>query len=53
MTRSLVAVHGDNAREVTKGRLVKGGLAIDAFPLCNCNTLGSIVHVQIESMTNR
>ena len=39
-------------REFTKGGLVKGGLAIYAFPLCNCKTLGSVVHVQIENMPN-
>ena len=30
----------------------KGGFVIDAFPLCNCNTLGSVVNVQIENMPN-
>ena len=29
-------------REFKKGGLVKGGLAIYAFPLCNCNTLDSV-----------
>ena len=37
-------------REFTKGGLVKGGFAIHAFPLCNCNTLGSVFNVQIENM---
>ena len=32
-------------REFTKGGLVKGGLAIDVFPLCNCSILGSVVNV--------
>ena len=32
----------DKHREFTRGGLVKGGLAIYAFPLCNCNTLGSV-----------
>ena len=39
-------------REFTKGGLVKGGLAIYAFPLCNRNTLGSVFNVQIENMPN-
>ena len=39
-------------REFTKGGLVKGGLAIYAFPLCNCNALGSVFNVQIENMPN-
>ena len=38
--------------EVHKGGLVKGGLAIYAFPLCNCNTLGSVFNVEIENMPN-
>ena len=29
-------------REFTKGGLVKGGLAIYAFPLRNCNALASV-----------
>ena len=39
-------------QEFTKGGLVKGGLAIYAFPLCNCNTFGSVFNVQIENMPN-
>ena len=39
-------------REFTKGGLVKGGLAIYAFPLCNCNALGSVFNVQIENTPN-
>ena len=39
-------------QEFTKGGLVKGGLAIYVFPLCNCNTLGSVFNVQIENMPN-
>ena len=36
----------DGDREFTKGGfIVKRGLAIDAFPLCNCNTLGSVFNV--------
>ena len=31
----------DVLREFTEGGLVKGGLAIYAFPLCNCNALAS------------
>ena len=42
----------DAIREFTKGGLVKGGLAIHAFPLCNSYTLGSVFHAQIESMPN-
>ena len=38
--------------EFTKGGLVKGGLAIYAFPLCNCNTSGSVFNVQIENLPN-
>ena len=34
-------------REFTKGGLVKGGLANDAFPSCNCNTLGCVSPVQL------
>ena len=45
-----VRLHGD--REFTKGGLVKAGPAIYAFPLCNCNALGSVVNVQIENMPN-
>ena len=30
-------------QEFAKGGLVKGGLAIYVFPLCNCNILGSVV----------
>ena len=41
-----------NVGEFTKGGLVKGGLPIDAFPLCNCNTSGSVFNVQIEDMPN-
>ena len=37
-------------REFTKGGLVKGGLAIYVFPLCNCNTLGSAFNVEVERM---
>ena len=39
-------------REFTKGGLVKGGLAICVFPLCNCNASGSVVNVHIENMPN-
>ena len=39
-------------REFAKGGLVKGGLAIDSLPLCNCNTLGSIFNVETENMPN-
>ena len=35
-----------------RGVLVKGGLAICAFPLCNCDTLGFVFNVQIEHMPN-
>ena len=35
---------------ITKGGLVKGGLAIYAFPLCDCNALGSVFNVQFESV---
>ena len=35
-----------------RGGVVKGGLAIYAFPLYNCDTLGSASYVQIESMPN-
>ena len=31
-----------------RGGLVKGGLAIYAHPLCNCNTLGFVFNVEIE-----
>ena len=31
-------------RELTKGGLVKGGSAICVFPLCNCNTLRSVLN---------
>ena len=41
-----------SAREFTKGGLVNGGLAIHVFPLCDCNTLGSLSNVQIENMPN-
>ena len=34
------------------GGLAKGGLAIYEFPLCDCNTLGSVFHVQIEHTPN-
>ena len=43
------AVHKDT-REFTKGGLVKWGLAIYAFPLCNCNELGSVFNEQIENI---
>ena len=36
-------------REFTKGGLVKGGLAMYAFPSCNCNTLGPVFNVQVET----
>ena len=39
-----------DSREFTKGGFSTGGLAIYAFPLCNCNTLGSVLTVQIEHM---
>ena len=39
-------------REFTKGGLVKMGLAMYAFPVCNCNALGSVVNAQIENMPN-
>ena len=39
-------------REFTKGGLTKGGLAIYAVPLCNCNALGFLFNVQIENMRN-
>ena len=39
-------------RELRKGGLVKGGLAIYALPLCNCSTLGSVLSAQIENMPN-
>ena len=39
-------------REFAKGGLAKGDLAIYAFPLCDCNTLGSVFNVQIENMPN-
>ena len=39
-------------REFTQGDLVKGGLAIYACTLCNCNTLGSVFNMQIEHMPN-
>ena len=39
-------------REFTKGGLVKGGLAICASPLCNCNVLGSVFNFRIEDMPN-
>ena len=32
--------------------LVKGGFAICVFPLGNCDALGSVFNVQIESMPN-
>ena len=35
-----------------KGGLVKGGLAMYGFPLCNCNTSGSDVNAEIENMPN-
>ena len=44
--------HPPSFREFTKGGLVKGGLAIYAFPLRNCNTLGSAFNAQIENMPN-
>ena len=34
------------------GGLVKGCLAIHAFPLCNCTTLGSVFNVEVENMPN-
>ena len=37
---------------VHKGGLIKGGLAMCASPLCNCNTLGSVFNVEIENMPN-
>ena len=39
-------------RKFAKGGLVKGGLAIYVFPLCNCNALGSAFNMQIEHMHN-
>ena len=39
-------------QEFAKGGLAKRGLAIYVFPLCNCNTLVSVVDVQIEHMPN-
>ena len=39
-------------REFTKGGLVKGGLAMYAFLLCNCNALASVVYVEVENMPN-
>ena len=39
-------------REFINWVLVKGGLAIYVFPLCNWNTLGSAFNVQIENMPN-
>ena len=39
-------------REFTKGDFVKGGLAIYACPLCNCNAFGSLFNVEIENMPN-
>ena len=40
------------SREFTKGGFGKGGFAIYAFPLCNCNTLGSVFNVEIENTPN-
>ena len=40
------------SREFTKGGLVKGGLAIYALHLCDCNTLGSVFNAQIENVPN-
>ena len=37
---------------VRKGGFIKGGLAIYALPLCNCNTLGSVFNVEIDNMPN-
>ena len=37
------------SREFTKRGLVKGGLAISVFPLCNCNAIGPDLNVQIET----
>ena len=32
--------------------LVKGGFAIYALPLCNCNTIGVVFDARIENMPN-
>ena len=37
---------------VHKGGFSKGGFDIYAFPLCNCNALGSVFNVQIENRPN-
>ena len=37
------------SREFTKGFLVKGGLAICALSLCNCNTLGSFLMCKLKA----
>ena len=44
---SVVAAMPLVLREFTKGVLVKGSLAIYAFPLCKCNTLGCVSPVQL------
>ena len=44
--------HPGASREFTKKGLSRGGLAMYASPLCDCNTLGSVFNVQIENMPN-
>ena len=42
----------EEPREFTKGGLFKGGLAIYAFHLCDCDALGSGFNAQIEHVPN-
>ena len=46
-----IYIYAELVSGVHKGfLLVKGGLAIYALPLCNCNTLGCVVHVRVKHM---
>ena len=48
--RGTAALLRADSREFTKGGLVKAGLAMYAFPLCDCNTLGYVFYVEIENI---